>query len=238
MTKKLQSFLIIALIGLLMYGAYRIARTHVAEDVYRARLIEQNEQLKQLRDQYVNLRKGYGDMRDNYNSAVKKTAVTELVVYEDSSVCVAFIASDGTEKTVPTPFKMGSEVFCDFIVTDGQTFFRRIYDEHTAPKDAMVIDVQKQAFSFGSDEEWKGQVAYAKLNEPGRWTVTLTQGGALAIAKKPEGTPTTILRQPPPVKDFPTIDKEYPDAPAEVQKRVEDIGADEVFRSLFGSAKS
>jgi hypothetical protein len=238
MAKKIYSVLFIALMSLLLLGAYRFARSHVAADVYRERYEQKHQENLLLRSQYSELLEGYGELKDSYNDAVKKTAVTELVVYEDSSVCVAFVNSDGTEKTIETPFKMGSEIYVDFVVKEGRPFFRRIFDENTAPKKALMIDAQKQAMVWGSDKGMRGKAAYTKLDEPGRWTVTLSGNGSLDISKKLKSTPPTVLMKPPPVKEYPSMKKDYPESPVEVQKRVDEIGPDEVFRSLFGSAQS
>lgn len=210
MSKKLGVVLLLLGTTLVSLVAYRLVRSHVADDIYRQRLREANER--------------YTALASTYNDAVKKTAVTELVVYEDGSVCVAFVNEDGTEEIKQTPFKMGSEVFVDFMVVDGKTFFRRVFDENTPPKEALVINPLKKSWEQ-SGETARGKAAYAKLTEPGRWTVTLSGNGSLDIAKKDKDAEPTRLMPPPDVKNYDEIEAELNDTinditPADVFQRV------------------
>lgn len=238
MMKKLGILAFVAAVALSLALAYRLARNNVAGDVYRQRLQQLRDDHNKVLAQYADLHAGYNALRNDYNDAVKRTAVTELVVYEDSSVCVAFIAADGTEKIVPTPFKMGSEVYVDFIIIDGKNFFRRVFDENTAPNQAMVIDPANKDISLEKGRPVRGKATYARLDTPGRWTVTLSGNGALDIAKKADDAPTTVLMPPPPVKEYPQVDKKYPDVQQQVNEQIDDITPGDVLRSLFGSAQS
>lgn len=209
MTKKLGIVLTLAITTLLGLVAYRLVRSHVADDIYRERLQEANER--------------YARLASTYNDAVKKTAVTELIVYEDGSVCVAFVNEDGTEEIKQTPFKMGSVVYVDFIVEGNKAFFHRVFDEDTPPREALVINPMEKTF------EWRdgvrGKATFTKLKEPGRWTVTLTGGGSLDIARKPEGEQPTHLMPPPDVKDYAEIE-------AELNERINEITPGDVFERV------
>lgn len=203
-------FIIITFLSLLL--GYKFARTSIAADYYRDRLREELAKAEA--------------MRQTFNEVVKKTVITELLVNEDDSVCVVFVAADNTERVVNTPFKKGAEMNVDFIRReDGRLFLRRIYDENTKPKEALFIDPDLQTV------DWKpatrGNTTYTQLNQTGRWIVTVSGGGALELTKADD----KIKREP--LKPLPTI-KEYAVIEKEISAKVEEIGFTDVMQALFG----
>ncbi len=213
MMKKLGILSFICVTGLAMLLGYNFARSNIAADLYRDRLreaVRENEA-----------------MRQTFNEVVKKTVVTELTVDEDGSVCVVFVSSDNTERIVPTPFKMGAEVYVDFIVRDGRLFLRRVFDEHTKPREALFIDSDLQTVDWKSMGSPRGSATYAQLNEKGRWVVNVTGNGALELKKADDNAKREPLVAMPKVKDYDQIEKE-------LNTKVDEISPGDVVKSLFG----
>ena len=232
--RRVAILLFVIVSSLAIFGAYRLALSYAERDIIRERALEEiaaaNRRYNEIRERYIAL-------GESYNEAVKKTAVTELIAYEDGSVCVAFISLDGTEEIRKTPFKLGSEVYVDFAVMDGRAFFRRVFDENTPPKEALVINPIDKSWSK-TGETTKGRAVYTRLEEPGRWTVTLSGNGSLDMAKKGLNEPPTPLMVPPTMKDYPVIETDAPVLDENVEAKLDDIGPGDVFKALFGSSRS
>lgn len=211
--RRLGIIAFIALTGLAVWLAYRYAHAQFAEDVYRQRI--------------STLVKDYENLRTSFNSAVKKTAVTELLVNEDGSICVVFVNMDGSEVVKPTPFRLGSEVFVDFVAIDNRLFLRRIFDEHTMPKEAMFINPELQKIEWQSGKVGGGSAPYIQINKPGRWVVSANGTGALEIRHTDVNAPRAPLVATPAVRDFSTVDKELNDD-------LEQITAGDVIKGIFG----
>lgn len=113
--RVLTVFLAVVTLGALVMG-YRLVRSDIAAEIYR-------ERLRSLADSYDQLRR-------TYNDAVKKTAVTELIVRE-GRLSVAVRTVEGVRQVIDTPFDPSNEVFVDYIVLDGRLWIRRVFDSHT-----------------------------------------------------------------------------------------------------------
>jgi hypothetical protein len=211
--RKLGVVAFILLTGLAVWLAYRYAQAMFAEDLYRQRISA--------------LVKDYESLRSSFNAAVKKTAVTELLVNDDGSICVVFVNMDGSEVVQPTKFRMGSEVFVDFVVIDGRLFLRRVFDENTKPSEALVINPELQKVEWQSGKIAGGSAPYTQINKTGRWVVNVNGTGALEIRHTDEKAPRTPLVATPAVKDFSTVDKE-------LDAQLEQITAADVLKSIFG----
>lgn len=214
--RKVGPIIGIALLGLALFAGYHVVKTQVESDEYQKRLIT--------------LRNDYENLRGAHNEAVKKTAVTELLVNEDGTVCVVFVTMNGEEKVVPTQFKMGTEIFADFIMIEGTAYFRRVFDENTKPVDALYIDPQLQTVEWkkATEDRPTGNIAYALLDEPGRWVVTVTGNKSLDIRKKNEDEAPTVLVPNVKVKDYSQVEKE-------VNESISKITFGDVMGKLFGS---
>ncbi len=195
---------------------YRFTKSQVEAGLYK--------------DKLTTLRADYETLRTDFNSAVKKTAVTELMVEKDGSVHVVFVNLDGSECTVATPFKMGSEIYVDFIAVDNRLMLRRVFDENTRPKEALVIDPQLQKVDWQSGKVQRGSAIYAQLNKEGRWVVSVTGNGSLEIVWRDAKDERKPLVAAPPVKEFPLIEKE-------LDAKFDEIGVGDVFEALFGTSK-
>ncbi len=66
MTARIASLALAAVLAVAGYSAYRLLISSIEVDVYRERLSD--------------LRRDYASLRDQYNRAVRRTAVTELLV--------------------------------------------------------------------------------------------------------------------------------------------------------------
>lgn len=206
-----------ALVTLLaIWLLYRFTKSQVEADLYK--------------DKLTSLRADYESLRTDFNKAVKKTAVTELMVEGDGSIHVVFVNLDGSECTVATPFKMGSEIYVDFIVVDGRLMLRRVFDENTRPKEALLIDPALQKVDWQSGKAQRGSAIYAQLNKQGRWVVSVTGNGSLEIVHRAPAAQRNPLIAAPAVKEFPQIDKE-------LNEKFDEIGFGDVFDALFGRNK-
>lgn len=193
--------------GVLIVG-YRVLRAEVAAGVYR-------ERLEALAAEYETL-------RGRYNEAVRKTAVTELVV-ADGKLSVRVRNASGLVREIPTPYNPSGEIYVDYVVIDGRLFIRRVFDAQTPPALAMVVDPNLADIDWDSPDAAHGKAIYRRLGE-GRWVVTATGAGALGLAKV-EGE--VDLSPPVEVKD-------YDELPEEIERQLKGIGVGEVWGHVFG----
>ena len=193
------------------FTSYHLVRHMVAVDVYRDRLQGLSEE--------------YEDLRATYNAAVKRSAVTELVVKEGKlSVVVRTI--EGVLKEIPTPFDpTRDEIHVDFVVVDGRLWIRRVM--HIKPPDAreVVIDPKLTQVNWDLEGNVYGVTIYRPLSE-GRWVVNATTNGALTLVRKKDGEEIKLI-PPPPVRQFEEIQKE-------VDTKVGEISARDVYNRLIG----
>lgn len=196
-------------VGVAAIVTYRLAEQRVTNDIYRQRL-------EQVADHYEQL-------RGLYNEAVRKTAVTELIV-ADGQLSVAICTADGRRQTFATPYNPHDEIYCDYLVADGRLWIRRVYDQHTPPRDGLLID------STLADVDWTdpaykyGNAVYRSLSE-GRWVVTVTGDGSLGLVRK-DGDSPTQLTPTPAVQDYEQIEQQ-------IASEVEQIKMTEVIGRLW-----
>jgi hypothetical protein len=184
MTRAL-SLVLLALIALAGFAAHRLLEASVAADVYR-------ERLEQISADYERLR---GD----FNEAVRRTAVTELVV-ADGRLSVVVRTATGELKKFDTPFDPRREIYVDYVVRDGRLWIRRIFDDRTPPGDGLSIDPRIIDVNWETVVEGYGKAAYRALGE-GRWVVDVTGDGSLGLARRgPEEV--VDLAPAPPVREF------------------------------------
>lgn len=192
------------------FVALQFAKADAANAVYQSR----------LRD----LSKDYGTLRDQYNQAVRQTAVTELVV-KDRSVSVQVRTIEGTVETIETDANADKEVYVDFALLEGRLWIRRVFDADTPPSQATMINPKLASIDWDSESALVGQAVYRQLGE-GRWVVNTSGDGALALTRVPEDQ-IVNLAPPPEIGDFDEIQSQIDDEMDKVSWR-------DVFASVLG----
>jgi hypothetical protein len=207
MIRKLYQLLLAAITVLALLAAYQWIRGRVAESIYQDRL-------RQLAEEHAAL-------SEQYNEAVRKTAITELVV-EGGKVEVRIVTAAGVLKSIPLPFDPREEIHVDYVVMDGRLWIRRVHDSNTPPQEAVVIDPTIANLQW-DEHQMYGLSVYRPLYE-GRWVVTATQNGALALTPV-EQSQSVELSPPQPVRSFEVIENE-------LEAEVDSIGVVDVVRAL------
>lgn len=200
-------------IGLIMllaigYMGYRLVRADLAADVYRQRLDE--------------VARDYTALKQTYNEAIARTAVTELVV-EGGKLTARVRTADGRTSDIPTTIDPSREVYVDFVVIDGRLWVRRIFDQKTPPEQGVQIDPSLAGIDWNDPRAAHGKAVYRTLAE-GRWIVSVSGDGSLGLARA-EG-PASLVRAP----EIKNYDKVAEDAKA----ASESIGTADVWRYLVG----
>lgn len=207
-SKVLQTGALVLLGGAAGLMGYRFVRADLAAHVYRERL----EALAQ----------DYETLRTSYNDAVRRTAVSEMIVKE-GKLSVRIVNDAGVVREVPTPYDPSGEIFVDFIVVDQRLWIRRVFDARTRPDEAVVIDPEFADVDWDSPQTAYGKAVYRRLGE-GRWVVKVSGDGSLSLGRA-EGD--ARLASAPRLKD-------YKQAEAEAKARAEAIGLREVWAWLTG----
>ena len=208
LTRILMLFLI-ALAALSGFSSFRLLRAHIAAEVYRERLSE--------------LSADYEGLLDLYSEAVRRTAVTELLVTEDS-VTVLIRTAQGQLHSIATPFDPGREIYVDYVVLNGRLWIRRLFDDTTAPNQGLLIAPELAAVDWNAEGASHGKATYRSL-DPGRWVVDVTGDGSLGLAKRSEDD-RVDLAPAPPVRDYEPIEYRVNDA-------ISAIGPAEAFEVLW-----
>jgi len=190
---------------------YHLYSAKITAGVYKDRLTELNAE--------------YDQLRNMYNEAVKKTAVTELAV-KKGKLNVIIRTVEGVIKTIPTPYDPTKEIHVDYLVTKGRLWIRRIHDSSTPSDRALVIDPKLAEVDWADDGQDYGLVIYRPLSE-GRWVISTTTNGALALQKLPEDV-RVALASPPQIRKLEQIE-------VEVNQRLDSIGPFDVVKWLIGS---
>lgn len=210
-------------VGLIGVAGLRLARADAAEQVYRARL--------------ETLAKDYEGLRSSYNRAVRRTAVTELVV-KDGQVTALVRSAHGPIAEIPTGADPSKEVYVDFALLDGRVWIRRVFDAGTRPEDATVIDPRLAAIDWLGEETLEpqgstparataiGQAVYRTLGE-GRWVVRVSGDGALGLERVSEDA-LVSLEEAPAVWSFDEVQ-------SEVRDEVGKVGWREALGAIIGS---
>ena len=204
----LQTIVGSALLLAVGYLGYRLVRADLAANVYRERLEV--------------VAKDYSALRQTYNEAIARTAVTELVV-ENNALSVRVRTADGLTKDIPTGIDPSREVYVDFIVIDGRLWVRRVFDQKTPPEKGVQIDPSLAGVDWKDPRVAHGKAVYRTLGE-GRWVVSVSGDGSLGL-NKADG-PTSLVRAP--------EIKNYDKAAEEAKASGESIGASEVWKYLVG----
>lgn len=196
-------------LGAVLLG-YQGMRADVVASVYRERL--------------ESIAQDYDALRTQYNEAVRRTAVTELLV-EDGALSVRIRTAAGVLEEIPTAFDPSQEVFIDYAVVDGRLWIRRVYDGATPPNEALVVTPALEHIDWDGREGDYGQAVYRSLSE-GRWAITVSGDGALGLGRVPE---PVELAPAPSIRRFEEIE-------AEASQAVADLSFVDLWRWLWGAA--
>lgn len=188
----------------------RFAKADAAAQVYQDR----------LRD----LSGEYETLRAQYNSAVRRTAVTELVV-KNRRVTVHVRTMEGTSETIETACDADKEIYVDFALIDGRLWIRRVFDADTAPRNATVINPKLVDVDWESEGALVGQAVYRVLGE-GRWVVRAAGDGALGLARIDDDA-VINLSSPPEIGSFEEVQ-------SAVDEEIEKVGWREVLSAVIG----
>jgi len=188
--------------------AYRFVRADVSAEIYRERLGE--------------MRDAYAELTGQYNRAVRKTAVTELIV-EDGAVRVRVRTMEGVEREIDTTLDPSREIYADYVILDGRLWIRRVFDSSMAPDDGVVIDPAVAEIDWDASSAKVGKAVYRRLAE-GRWVITVTGDGSLGLGP---ASRSPSLTGAPEVGEFETIVDE-------TDARVERVGLGDALRHALG----
>lgn len=169
---------------------YQSMRSGIEADIYRRRLEA--------------LARDYESLRSTFNEAVRRTAVTELLV-RDGKLSVRVRTAAGVEREIPTDFDPTTEVYVNYIVAGGRLWVRSIYDRAAGPERELVIDPAMGDLDW-SEEDY-GLSVYRPLGE-GRWIITITGGGSLGLKRLEEADPSPDLAATPPVRAYDELQEE------------------------------
>jgi hypothetical protein len=214
MFRSLGTLLLVALLATGGVAGYQLLRTGLAADVYRARLEQAASDYEALRGQY--------------NQAVRRTAVTELIV-ADGRVSVLIRDAGGTIRSLETPFDPAREIYVDFVVLDGRLWIRRVFDDRTPPEQGVLVDPALAEIDWSSEQAAYGKATYRALT-PGRWVVSVTGDGSLGLTRASDDVPSQ-LAPPPPVRDYEPVESELDTA-------LRDLGPVEVLQALAARLRS
>lgn len=200
MIARLLTLFLLVLVAVSAFAAWRLLEASLAAEVYRERLAE--------------LSTDYEQLRDRYNQAVRRTAVTELLV-EDGVLTVVIRTADGELQSLASPFDPTKEIYVDYVVHDGRLWIRRLFDEETPPGEGMLIDPRFVDVDWEAAGESHGKAAYRALGE-GRWIVDVTGDGSLGLARR-DPLEAAPLSPPPPVRRYEPVEAAVEDALGEIR---------------------
>lgn len=201
-----------ALLGLTAVGGVLglgVLRGAAAERLYQQKIAE--------------LVGNYRALEVQYNDAVKQTAVTELIV-EENTLDVRVRTAAGETTRIRTSADPSGEVYVDFAIIDGRIWIRRVFDEHTPPSLGTVIDPALADIDWDAEGARQGQAVYRSLGE-GRWIVAVTGNGSMGLARAPEGP--VDLAPAPQVGEYEQIEEE-------LDRSLEQISTMELLRGMIG----
>ena len=211
MLNRLALIMLLGVLAGACWGSYRFVQSQMERQIYRDRLIDLSRQHELLRQQY--------------NTAVRKTAVTELLV-RDGRLEVQIRTANGVIETISTPFDPRHEIYVDYVVLDGRLWIRRVFDATTRPDDGVLIDPKLADIDWDAAHSQHGKAAYRRLGE-GRWVVTVTGDGSLGLAARQE-------TDPPDLATAPQV-QEYTLLPSSTETAdVDHIGFAELWRWVWG----
>lgn len=216
---------------LLKFGIVRLATSAVVIGVgslaglFGYRFVRADLSAQVYRDRLETLSSEYAGLRERYNEAVAKQAVTELVV-RDGKLSVRVRDPGGVVEEIPTPYRPEGEIYVDYVVASGRLLIRRVFDDLTPPSSGLVIDPALEWVDWSDPNIDRGQAVYRRLDE-GRWVITVTGQGTLGLRRAGDADGPADLVTAPEVRDF-------AEAPELADAEVGEIGPGEVWKRLTG----
>ncbi len=210
-SKVLNILALTAVGGLGALFGYRFFRADLAATVYRQRLEA--------------VAADYQQLAQTYNEAVRRTAVTELLV-KDNTLSVRIRGLSGVLQEIPTGFDPRGEIYIDYVVIENRLWIRRVFDSKTAPGNGLIIDPRFINVAWDSEKAQYGKAVYRTLSE-GRWVVSVTGDGSLGLAKVDEVQPVALSSAP--------VVKDYEQAVEEARERARAIGVKDVWEWATGA---
>lgn len=195
-------------VGAALLG-YHLIRAGITEAVYR-------ERLEDVAGRYETL-------REQFNAAVRRTAVTELVV-QDNHLTVRIRNAGGTIRDIPTDYDPRREIYVDYAIVDGRLWIRRVFDALTPPSNALVIDPELAGIDWAEDRATFGKAVYRSLGE-GRWVVSASGDGSLGL-RLVDANESVLLVEPPRLGTFKEMD-------SELKGEIANIGPADIWRELW-----
>jgi hypothetical protein len=189
----------------------RFAKADAANSVYQSRLRA--------------LTTDYESLRTQYNTAVRQTAVTELVV-KDRSVTVQVRTIEGDVETIQTSADADKEVYVDFALIEGRLWIRRVFDADTPPSQATIINPKLAQVDWAAENALVGQAVYRQLGE-GRWVVNASGDGALALTRVP--VDQIVNLSPPPEIGA------YEEIQSQVDEEIEKVSWRDILAAVMGN---
>ncbi|MEZ6317220.1 MAG: hypothetical protein R3B49_00500 [Phycisphaerales bacterium] len=193
-----------------LYGL-QLARAGAEREIYRDRL-------RELAGQYE-------DLRGVYNEAVRKTAVTELIV-ADGKLHVRVRNAEGVIQEIETPYDPRREVYLDYVLVEGRVWIRRVFDEQTPPSEGVVIDPRLAHIDWDLSGAEVGKAVYRSLSD-GRWVVSVTGTGSRGLVKLGDGAGEVALSPPPAVVEYETVE-------AEIEAEIERVKLRDLWKRVVG----
>ncbi|MCC6578941.1 MAG: hypothetical protein IT440_00750 [Phycisphaeraceae bacterium] len=184
MIQKVYGFVGLAILGVAALMGYQLVQSQMQTERYRRQWQETQVQ--------------YDKLRDTYNEAVRRTAVTELLV-KGGKISVVIRTAEGELKRVETNLDPRREIYVDYVVLGGRIWIRRVFDDRTPPERGVVIDPKLAEVDWSAEHAQQGKAVYRSLGE-GRWVITVTGDGSLGLGPaKGEEMP---LSPPPEIRTY------------------------------------
>lgn len=208
----LEAALLTGLLAAVLWGLWVFGQARLTSRIYAQRLAA--------------VAADYERLRQDYNRAVRRTAVTELRV-AGQTVKVVVRTADGATREFPTACRADREVYVDYVVLGGRLWIRRVFDAATPPEAGTLVDPALAGVPWETDASAVGKAVYRRLDE-GRWVVTVTGNGSLGLERARDDAPVE-LSPPPPVLNMAAIE-------SELQQARERISLADLVRALLQPA--
>jgi len=195
----------------------------VAAGLFGLELARLRVEREVFRDRLERLTTDYATLAERYNSAVRQTAVTELVV-ENGGLDVVVRSVGGEMERIETPYDPSREIYVDFALIDGRVWIRRVFDASTPPSEATVVSPALATVNWNGPGASFGQAVYRSLEE-GRWVVSVSGSGALRLGRAESEAPAALAPAPD-IAAFEEIE-------IEARNEAARVGWDELVSRLF-----
>lgn len=150
----------------------------------------------------ASLARQLAEVREERQRLLARTGIT-LIEVDDDMVRLLVARADGSLQVIPTPYSPDGEIFVDYVVHQGRVLIRRVFDESTSPREAVVVDPALVEINWEAlDPRSHGRTVYRQL-APGRWMISISGAGALGLERLDDTAPTPFIQpsQIPPGED-------------------------------------